>query len=270
MADNTIPICGGQKLNWGQVFTFNLSRIFRVASGFIPERYKSLAKMDTTPITHTERWRLLRLNFPAHYCRVFIVLIFLGLPCTAGFNSGVSGEVREDAVAFYKAKAEWEKEEENFKKQDKPSKGRHNQKMLREFLRKFPESEFADNAFLMLMEEATCADWNGYPDCGVIEIRFYEEFLKRYPESEMKDEVMLKMAEAYYQMAYLWVYGKGAHSEKWSDLFRGESLKIAVQLKHVDNAMIRKGAEELEKKLKDDFKRPIAPIPAWVLDPRYF
>jgi len=200
---------------------------------------------------------------------LIIISIFISLICAPGANSGVSGEKPEEAAFFYAAKAEWDQETEKLEKQGKPAKGRRDQKLLREFLTSWPESDFADQAFLTLLEEGTCLDWKGYPDCGVIEVRVYEEFLKRYPNSQLREEVELRMAEAYYQMAYLWIKGAGEHSEKWSDLFRAQGLKIALKLKKSHNPAVSKSVEELEKKLSNNFPRPIAPIPAEVLRPDY-
>ncbi len=115
----------------------------------------------------------------------------------------------------------------------------------------------------------TCMKWSGYPDCGVIEIKVLEDLLNRAPNREEREQILLRMAQDYYFMAYLWTYGNGEHSEKWSDLFRGQGLKMALALEQSMDPAIREQAAELARNCNDDFPRPIAPAPAGVLDPDY-
>ncbi len=174
-----------------------------------------------------------------------------------------------ETVFYRAAEKEWERQTVELEKSGKNPKGRRDLGLLREFIRRWPESEFADRFFLKLMEEGTCLEWKGYPDCGIVEVRVEEEFLERYPNSPIREQVELQMARAYYQMAWLWVNGAGEHSDKWSDLFRAQSLTITLHLKKNHNPELGKAAEELEKKLTNDFPRPIAPIPSDVLSPDY-
>ena len=115
----------------------------------------------------------------------------------------------------------------------------------------------------------TCMKWSGFPDCGVVEIKALEDLLNRAPNREEREQILLRMAQDYYFMAYLWTYGNGEHSEKWSDLFRQEGLKMALALEKSVDPAIRQEAAELARKCNDGFSRPIAPAPAGVLAPDY-
>jgi len=175
----------------------------------------------------------------------------------------------EPLVWFQVARIKWRQESVNVQSQGKPGRSHHDRTLFTEFLKRWPASELAGEAALILLEDSFCATWAGFPDCGMLEAKGYEELLKRYPGSGLRDEIELKRATVYCQMAWLWQNGAGEKIDRWSDLFRSQSLEIARQLKPSPNPAIKKAADELEQKLQKDFPRPIAPLPLRVLDPNY-
>jgi len=175
----------------------------------------------------------------------------------------------KSVVWFQAARIRWEEESAKLNAAGRPERGHHDRSLLNEFLRRWPGSEFADRAALILLEDGFCQTWADYPDCGIIEAAGYENLLADYPGTRLREEIELKAAKAYCRMAWLWLYGQGQHSDRWSELFRGQSLGMARRLKKSSDQKIGKSARELEQKLINDFPRPIAPIPARVLDPNY-
>jgi len=183
-------------------------------------------------------------------------------------DGGVAGN-QEEQAAFESAKMKWEEESAKLKSDGKPSRGHHDRGLLTEYISRWPHGESADQAALILIEDSLCATWANYPDCGLLEVKGYEELLSHYPGTALKDEIELKRAQAYYEMARLWLSGSGQHSDNMSDLARGQSLEIAQELKTSKNSEIQKSAGELEQKLARDFPRPIAPVPSRVLQKDY-
>jgi hypothetical protein len=207
--------------------------------------------------------------------KAFLLLMFMGLGLSGHSAEpqtrpdGVVVGDQEEQAAFEAAKTRWEGESAKLKSAGKPERGHHDSSLLTEYVKRWPAGEFADQAALMLIEDSFCATWADYPDCGLLEVKGYEELLTHYPGTALKDEIELKRAQAYYEMARLWLSGSGQHSDNMSDLARGQSLEIALELKTSKNPEIQKSAGELEQKLATDFTRPIAPIPSGVLQKDY-
>jgi len=176
----------------------------------------------------------------------------------------------ESEAAFVNAKARWDQESAKFEFEKKSARGRHDKSLLVSYLRQWPRAGNSDQAFLMLIEDGFCATWAGYPDCGVIEISAYEQFLSAFPTSEMAEQVKYKMAEDYYQMAWLWTNGKGVHNERYADLFRAQCLTLCRELKDAKDPAVKAAAAGLELKTQNNFSRPIAPMPPRVLQPDYY
>ena len=188
-------------------------------------------------------------------------------PVNTPQGQGAGGE---EAIRFQELINKWDHESAELKAKGKPERGHHDKSPVVEFLRKYPKGEYSDRVYLLLLEDGFCSTWANYPDCGAIEITGYEKFLDSYPDSPLKEEVELKMARDYFSMAWLWLHGDGEHSDKWSDLFRAQSLGMAKNLKKSQNPQTRLQASELEQKLLKKFPRPIAPLPPQVLQPDYY
>jgi len=191
-------------------------------------------------------------------------------PCDLKPGKPVKNENLEPLVWFQVANIKWNQESEKLKSLGKPERGHHDRSLFQEFLARWPDSSFAARAALILMEDGFCVTWAGFPDCGMIEVQGYEELLKHYPGSEMREEIELKRAKVYYQMAWLWQNGAGVKSDRWSDLFRSQSLEIVRRLKQSPNQQIKQETDELEQKLNKDFARPLAPLVVRVLTPDYY
>jgi len=188
-------------------------------------------------------------------------------PCLAWQALAQGNE--EELSWFRVAVARWESESAARSAQGKPERGHHDRSLFIEFLSRWPNSEFADQAHLLLLEDSFCVTWAGYPDCGLLEAAAYNRLLKKFPGGSMREEIELRRAAVYYEMARLWLKGEGAHSERWSDLCRAQSLEAALKLKSSSNPATSDAATRLEQKLTREFDRPMAPVPAQIPDPGY-
>ena len=183
---------------------------------------------------------------------------------------GAAGGDDEESIRFQELINKWDQESAGLKARHKPERGHHDKSLALEFLRKYPKGEYSARAYLLVLEDGFCSTWANYPDCGAIEITGYEKFLDSYPDSRLKEGVELKMAQDYFSMAWLWLHGDGEHSDKWSNLFRAQSLDMAKNLKKSQDPQIQEAASELEQKLLKKFPLPIAPVPPQVLRPDYY
>jgi len=203
---------------------------------------------------------------------ILLLSFLLAVPAFGGQpnNGKITDENDQERVRFQELKDKWDQESAELKAKGKPGSGHHDKSLASEFLRKYPKGEYSDRVYLLVLEDGFCSTWSNYPDCGAVEITGYEKFLDSYPDSPLKEEVELKMARDYFSMARLWLHGDGEHSDKWSDLFRAQSLDMARKLKKSQNPQTRQAASELEQKLLEKFTRPIAPVPPELLRPDYY
>lgn len=209
---------------------------------------------------------------PAKAMVVFL-LLFAGW-VWAGQDPGNStqgaGDNQPEQIRFQELIDKWDRESAGLKARGKPERGQHDKSLLIQFLQRFPKGEYSERVYLLLLEDGFCQTWANYPDCGAIEIAGYEQFLENFPDTRLREEIELKMARDYHQMAWLWLKGDGEHSDKWSELFRGQSLSMARKLQKSQNPQIKQSALELEQKLFNNFARPVAPVPPQVLRPDYY
>ena len=70
-----------------------------------------------------------------------------------------------------------------------------NEEWMREVMKKFPGTKWADLAAYHLIENRVCGDWAGDPKCPEKESEIYEKYVREHPQSP-------KAAEALYQAAW--------------------------------------------------------------------
>src|SRR3954466_544774 len=75
---------------------------------------------------------------------------------------------------------------------------------MKQVIKKFPHSKWADLAEYHFIENKLCGDWLGKPSCPEKETSIYEEYVKNYPNSPEVQEALLKAASR--QAALIQIY----------------------------------------------------------------
>ena len=75
---------------------------------------------------------------------------------------------------------------------------------MKQVIKKFPRTKWADLADYHFIENKLCGDWLGKPDCPEKETNIYEEYVKNHPNSPKAQEALLKAASR--QAALIQIY----------------------------------------------------------------
>jgi len=75
---------------------------------------------------------------------------------------------------------------------------------MKQVIKKFPHTKWADLAEYHFVENKLCGDWLGKPSCPEKETSIYEEYVKNYPNSPKVQEALLKAATR--QAALIQIY----------------------------------------------------------------
>src|SRR5438270_3271546 len=75
---------------------------------------------------------------------------------------------------------------------------------MKQVIKKFPHTKWADLAEYHFIENKLCGDWLGKPSCPEKETSIYEEYVKNYPNSPKVQEALLKAASR--QAALIQIY----------------------------------------------------------------
>jgi outer membrane protein assembly factor BamD (BamD/ComL family) len=102
-----------------------------------------------------------------------------------------------------------------------------NEQYMREVIKKFPGTKWADLAAFHLIENKLCGDWLGSSKCPVKEAETYENYAKDHPQSPA-------IAEALYDAAYRWaalieIY-KTEEQAKKSDESKSRAVALAQRV----------------------------------------
>jgi outer membrane protein assembly factor BamD (BamD/ComL family) len=65
---------------------------------------------------------------------------------------------------------------------------------MKQVIKKFPRTKWADLADYRFIENKLCGDWLGKPDCPEKETNLYEEYAKNHPNSPKVQEALFKAA----------------------------------------------------------------------------
>jgi len=65
---------------------------------------------------------------------------------------------------------------------------------MREVIKKFPHTKWADLAAFHLIENKLCGDWQGSSQCPTKEAEFYEKYAREHPESPAASEALYNAA----------------------------------------------------------------------------
>jgi outer membrane protein assembly factor BamD (BamD/ComL family) len=99
-----------------------------------------------------------------------------------------------------------------------------NEQYMKEVMKKFPGTKWADLAAFHLIDNKLCGDWLGASKCPMKEAEIYENYAKDHPQSPA-------VAEALYNAAYRWsalieIY-KTEEQAKKSDESKSKALALA-------------------------------------------
>ncbi len=106
---------------------------------------------------------------------------------------------------------------------------------MKEVMKKFPGTKWADMAAFHLIDNKLCGDWQGMSKCPEKEAQIYEKYASEHPESPNTPEAM-------YDVAYRWsalieIYkteGEAKKSEQSKDKALAAAQKVATQYPQTD------------------------------------
>jgi hypothetical protein len=101
------------------------------------------------------------------------------------------------------------------------------EKYMKEVVKKFPGTKWADLAAFQLIDNKLCGDWQGSSKCPVKESEIYEKYAAEHPQSP-------SLAEALYDAAWRWsalieIY-KTEEEPKKSEEARGKAIALAQKV----------------------------------------
>ena len=109
------------------------------------------------------------------------------------------------------------------------------EKYMKEVIKKFPGTKWADLAVFHLIENKLCGDWQGSSKCPVKEAEMYEKYVAEHPQSPAAPEALYDAASRY--AALIEIY-KTEEQPKKSEESKNKALtlsqKIAEQFAQTD------------------------------------
>jgi outer membrane protein assembly factor BamD (BamD/ComL family) len=97
---------------------------------------------------------------------------------------------------------------------------------MKEVMKKFPRTKWADLAAFHLIENKVCGDWQGSSKCPEKEAEMYEKYAGEHPESPAVAEALY---DAAWRMAALIEMFKTEGEPKKSEESRGKAIALAQQ-----------------------------------------
>lgn len=102
-----------------------------------------------------------------------------------------------------------------------------NEDALKEVIKKFPGTKWADMAAFHLIDNKLCGDWQGSPKCPEKETDIYEKYVKERPQSPSAPEALYQAASR--QAALIEIYKVQEEAKKSEDA-KKRALALAQQL----------------------------------------
>ena len=110
-----------------------------------------------------------------------------------------------------------------------------NEEMMKEVIKKFPGTKWADLAAFHLIENKLCGDWQGSSKCPEKEADIYEKYARDHPQSPALGEALYDAAWRY--SALIEIY-KTENAQKKSDESKNKAIaaaqKVATQFPQSD------------------------------------
>jgi hypothetical protein len=98
---------------------------------------------------------------------------------------------------------------------------------MREVIKKFPHTKWADLAAYDMIDNKVCGDWKGQASCPEKESDIYEKYAREHPQSPKAPEALYNAA--WRQAALVDIYKNDGHSDK-SEHARKKATELAQEL----------------------------------------
>ena len=102
-----------------------------------------------------------------------------------------------------------------------------NEDAMKEVIKKFPNTKWADLAAFHLIENKVCGDWQGDPKCPAKEAELYEKYAKDHPQSPAAAEALYDAAWRYSALIEMY---KADEQPKKSDESKTKAVALAQQV----------------------------------------
>jgi hypothetical protein len=102
-----------------------------------------------------------------------------------------------------------------------------NEDSMKQVMKKFPGTKWADLAAFHLLDNKLCGDWQGSPKCPEKETELYEKYAKEHPQSPAASEALYDAA--WRQSALIEIY-KTQEQPKKSEESKRRATELAQQL----------------------------------------
>lgn len=102
-----------------------------------------------------------------------------------------------------------------------------NEQFMKEVIKKFPGTKWADLAAFHLIENKLCGDWQGDPKCPAKEADYYEKYVDDHPQSPVAAEALYDAAWRYAALIEMY---KTDEQPKKSDEAKGRAIATAQKV----------------------------------------
>ncbi len=102
-----------------------------------------------------------------------------------------------------------------------------NEELMKQVMKKYPHTKWADLAAFHLIENKLCGDWQGSADCPRKEAEKYEKYAREYPNSTAAPEALY---DAAWRLAALIDIYKTEEQPKKADEAKADGMRIAQEI----------------------------------------
>jgi outer membrane protein assembly factor BamD (BamD/ComL family) len=113
------------------------------------------------------------------------------------------------------------------REQDAFLRGEIDERLMKEVIKKFPGSRWADLASFQLLDNKVCGDWQGVAKCPEKEASMFEKYANEHPQSAKAAEALYAAAWRY--SALIEIYKTGNDSKK-SDESKSKAIALAQKI----------------------------------------
>jgi outer membrane protein assembly factor BamD (BamD/ComL family) len=99
-----------------------------------------------------------------------------------------------------------------------------NEDFMKEVMKKYPNTKWADLAAFHVIENKMCGDWQGDPKCPAKEAEIYEKYAKEHPQSPATAEALYDAAWRYSALIEMY---KTEEQPKKSDESKSKAMALA-------------------------------------------
>jgi outer membrane protein assembly factor BamD (BamD/ComL family) len=113
------------------------------------------------------------------------------------------------------------------KEQDPNLRGRIDEDLMKQVVKKFPGTKWADLAFFRMIDNKLCGDWQGTAKCPTKEAEIYEKYAADHPQSPRAPEALYDAA--WRQAAMIGIYEGDADTKK-SEESKTKAIELAQKV----------------------------------------